>query len=120
MELKERLKRIERLKSDKYIQMLLLGIRCFGDVEQLSEDVLKDHKAKNPTINAKMRAYRNDFMDKYGFIEDKFIIPASNEISEFIGEEKDDEIISSLLFDYSVGILTLDGLIEELKRYASL
>lgn len=119
MELKERLERIEQLKTDKRMQLLLTGIRSLGEIENLADKLLEKHKAKNPTINSKMKAYRNDLMDEYGFVLDEFVGPATEEIFDFIDEDYEDDYMHGLIFDYSIGDKTLDELIGELKQYVS-
>ena len=58
MELQEQLERIEQLKTDKYMKLLAEGLKAVNGLDKFSTDLLKNHKAKNETINAKLRNYQ--------------------------------------------------------------
>ena len=118
MELQEQLERIEQLKTDKYMKLLAEGLKAVNGLDKFSTDLLKNHKAKNETINAKLRNYQSDLVDSYSFITDEFYLPASKEILKFCGFHEEDGIAGDVIFDYSDGELSFDELIEEFKQYA--
>lgn len=116
MELHEQ---IEQIRTDKFMQMLLLGVKCLGEMEKTTEELLKKHKSKkNQTINNKLHDYSGDLIDKFSDTIDKFILPASKEISVFCGIGNED-VINEFLFGYSRDDLTLDELIENLKQFVT-
>lgn len=119
MELNERLERIEQLKTDKYMQLLLLGLRCVGSIEKIGEELLSKHGSKkNQTINLKIGQFKEELVDEYWRFAEPFDKQVHKEILAFIGEDEGIDSLHDLLFGYSTGDLTLDELIAELKQDA--
>lgn len=116
MKLEEQLEKIEKLRTDKPMQMLLLGIKCLGALSMKSEVVITKHLSKkNKTINNKLYQFSYDLLDEFGKAAEEFTEPASKEISMFCGMG-DYGIDGFLLFEYSIGAISLDELIETLKK----
>ena len=118
MELQEQLERIEQLKSDKYMKLLAEGLKAVNGLDKFSANLLENHKAKNETINAKLRNYKEDLVDRYSLVTDEFYLPASKEILKFCGFHEEDDIAGDFIFDYSDGNLSFDEMIEKFKQYA--
>ena len=116
VKLEEQLEKIEKLRTDKHMQMLLLGIKCLGALDKKSDEVITNHLSKkNNTINNKLYQFREDLFDEFGKVANEFIDPASKEIGRFCGMG-DYGIDGFLVYEYSNGDISLDELIERLKK----
>lgn len=122
MELHEQLEKIESLRTDKYMQMLFLGARCLGSLNKIGENMIEKHKSKkNQTINKKLWEFWGDLSGEFDFSLDEFFEPALIEISIFCGMgdvDVQNSFFSDFFFDYSVGGITLDEFIAEVKGFA--
>ncbi|EEM96491.1 MULTISPECIES: hypothetical protein [Bacillus] len=117
MELKKRLELIDKLKTDKYIIVLLTGIQSINRLDGLSMDLWNKHKSKNDTISRKILQYRNDLIDEFEIITNDFYESAVKEITEFFGSSYDDDVITSYIFDFGNGKYQIDDLISKLKNW---
>jgi len=118
MKLQQQIERIELLKTDKHLGLLLEGLKVLAKLNNFSSELVAKHKGKNPTFNQKLWAYRGDLVDGFDAVSNDFYEPTVNEICEFIGFDKGDDAIHSVIFDYSCGDYTLDEFVEELKEWA--
>jgi hypothetical protein len=109
---------IEQVKTDHHIKKLLVGIKCFGTLYNMSEDLLEKHKAKNPTINNKLMKFKQDWLESYDDVTDEFLDAAIKEISVFCGFDEDNAFVNDMLFSYGNGDINIDSLLEKLKWYA--
>lgn len=85
------------------MQVLLSGIRTINSLEGLSRKLLDKHKAKNQTINNKIRKYGHDLTDQFDEVANDFYEDAVKEIVEFFGSSYDDDTITGCVFEYGRG-----------------
>lgn len=117
MELNQRLERIEQLKTDEHMRMLLEGLKVIGGLDKFSYELFKEHKVKNPTINSKLSNFRGALVDEYNTIAEKFTGPASREILKSCGIHVEDDMAHDCINDYTFGYMTFDEMIEALKQH---
>ncbi|MED1270598.1 hypothetical protein P4U03_29445 [Bacillus mycoides] len=116
MELQERLELIDQLKTDEHMKLLLAGIKAIGGLDKLSRDLCKQHKAKNETINKKIRQYSGNLVDEFETISNGFYESAVKEVVEFFGSSyEDDDEVTTYVFNYGRGRYDIDSLIIKLK-----
>ncbi|QWG38900.1 hypothetical protein EXW35_10765 [Bacillus mycoides] len=117
MKLEERLEMIDRLNTDKYIKLLLIGIQGIGCLDSLSIDLYSKHTSKNETISRKIMQYRNDLIDEFELSTNEFYESAVKEIAEFFGSSYDDDVITGYIFDFGNGKYDINNLISKLKNW---
>ena len=63
MELEQQLERIEQLKTDKYMGLLLSGLAVFSGMEEIGIQLMEKYQGENQSVNKKMEALLDDYDD---------------------------------------------------------
>jgi hypothetical protein len=119
MNLQKQLKRIEQLKTDKQMRLLLEGFKCLDALDVSSEELLgSENKYFNDELYFILSEYSKGTLDKFNFPKEKFNELVSKEICAFCAFYDNDHSARDIVFNYVHKNLTIDELVNELKQYA--
>ena len=112
--------KIEQLRADKTVLILLKAIRKVGAYGHIADKLVGDYMGKNPTINDKIKRFNDELVEHMDELFDDLYADIAEYVIDFIGEDKDDifvyEVVDGILFDYGENRTDIDGIIDELKR----
>ena len=117
MELEVQLRKIENIRTDKKIMLLLEGIRLRNSLEVITDKLLKKHETKNETINKNLSKYKWDLIDEYKE-SDLFTTAAYKEVAECLGFQANDSLVHTLLEGFGMDYYSLKELVIKLKKVA--
>lgn len=121
LDLETQLEKIDQLKTDKHMKLLLLGVKTIGSLDNLSEKLLNKHmvSGENAMVNNKLNEFSRDLVDTYSLLVDKFDNSISEAVADYCGfEDEAEEIIYNILWEYGQYEMTITALIDRLKNYA--
>lgn len=125
MNLEEQLNRIDELKTDPHMSLLLLGIKGNMTLDNLSESLLDNfkspedpewHEGDDESLRA-LKDYQDQLVVAYDLATIDFYQQACLAIGDFISIH-DDDFFFDVFSAYGAGTKTLEDVLASFKAYA--